>query len=524
MSTVFTCERPVKIRNRYSGEIQYVPCHKCNVCLSRRAQKWTHRLNDEAKCHPYQIFSTLTYAPENLPLAKFDKLARYRSDSSLSISFQAVDGTFLIPFDDVKYHLDTDSLDYIRLNNNYLPYARISDVQKFIKRLRARVSNQRGVKSGLWNNSGEPLQCRYVRYFAVSEYGETCLRPHFHLIIYTGSKWFAENQKAVISACWSIGDNAADPRELGFVDSQLVKSSCASYVASYLNSVSSLPKIYSFSQFRPRSFSSKCPPIGSLFSSSEEIQNLFSSGSVTRSVRTKDSGVLQVPLEQDFCNRLYPRVQGFDRLPEHLCRRIYSTGFQWSFLGREERFNRANDLSREKSELGEYFKKLVIQDSNSVAHSTLNNFFSVLSRFSIQSSIFNISPEDYYEKIVSFWKRRDYELLRIQCEWQDEKSHSGLDSNFVFLSVDGVHCDGVRDAVIKNRLSNLNLSAYDTDTLTYSVNLSPDHDPDWVDKVSLSRKVITDGKNKHRKFEYLNSGKLNDLLSEYHKKRLINNF
>ena len=144
------------------------------MCLTKRAQFWTDKLNREAKCHPYTLFGTLTYAPEFLPTVRFDK--------NLGI-LASEDGTFYVNSDTVNEYLDYDSKRYINLLGGHLPYFRSSDLQGFIKRVRSRVRH---------NPSGESKSCRYVRYFFCYEFGETKLRPHAHFLIFTGSKWFAE--------------------------------------------------------------------------------------------------------------------------------------------------------------------------------------------------------------------------------------------------------------------------------------------------------------------------------------------
>lgn len=512
MGTIFTCENPQKILNKYTGEFQYVPCRKCNVCKSRRAAKWTHRLNDESKCHPYSILVTLTYNPQHLPVMSYSFSTGKFQDEFSTLSFD---------YDDIKPYLDSDSLKYLRINNNKLPYARVEDVQKFIKRLRERVANRKNVRKGLWNRSDEGLSSRYIRYFAVSEYGETLLRPHFHIELFTGSRWLAEHHKDVIRECWSDKSSDSDTKELGFTHSEIIRSSAASYVASYLNCIDSLPKIYQFHKFRPKSFSSKLPPIGSLVTSSKEIQALFNSGSVFRSIRTKDSGVLQVPLESDFCDRLYPRIQGFDRLPEHLRSAVYDRSVQFLVRERAERIALANEYSRERSDLGEYFSKLCLQDRSCKDHSTLNHLFSTMNRFCFQAKIFGISEKDYYNRIVDFWNRRNKELLKLQVEWKEIKSAEGLDSNFVYFAPDGVYRDSLKKSVLTNRLNEINCDCYDVDSLSSSVLIGNDCDSDWVTRRSLSKKVIIDGKNKHIKFEYLNKSDIDSLIKDYHRNRLF---
>lgn len=96
-----------------------LPCGKCSGCRLDYSKEWADRMTIELKDIPKAIFVTLTYRNANLP----------RGDCGL-------------------------------------PSLRVSDLQKFFKRLRKHFSGTR------------------IRYYCAGEYGPRTLRPHYHGIIY----------------------------------------------------------------------------------------------------------------------------------------------------------------------------------------------------------------------------------------------------------------------------------------------------------------------------------------------------
>lgn len=96
-----------------------VPCGKCAGCRLDYSKSWSDRMIIELKDNPMAIFVTLTYRNADLP----------RGESGL-------------------------------------PSLRVSDLQKFFKRLRRHFPYRR------------------IRYYCAGEYGPRTHRPHYHGIIY----------------------------------------------------------------------------------------------------------------------------------------------------------------------------------------------------------------------------------------------------------------------------------------------------------------------------------------------------
>lgn len=118
------CISPLFIRSSSSRE--FVPCGKCNFCLSVKREEWTFRLLQEAKQSKTAAFLTLTYEDGTVPTT---------SDGLLDL--------------------------------------RKRDLQLFQKRLR-----KENAKFVPWP----------VRYYSVGEYGTRTERPHYHSIMFNVCK------------------------------------------------------------------------------------------------------------------------------------------------------------------------------------------------------------------------------------------------------------------------------------------------------------------------------------------------
>jgi hypothetical protein len=70
--------------------------------------------------------------------------------------------------------------------------------------------------------------------YVVSEYSPKTFRPHFHILFFFDSDEVAENIRQAVFQSWRFGR----------VDTQLARDSAGSYVSGYLNSVVSLPPIF----------------------------------------------------------------------------------------------------------------------------------------------------------------------------------------------------------------------------------------------------------------------------------------
>lgn len=102
-----------------------------------------------------------------------------------------------------------------------LKYVNYRDYQLFAKRFRKYLFTKIG--------SYEKISS-----YVVSEYSPRTFRPHFHILFFFDSDEVAENIRQAVFQSW----------KLGRVDTQLARDSAGSYVSGYLNSLVSLPSIF----------------------------------------------------------------------------------------------------------------------------------------------------------------------------------------------------------------------------------------------------------------------------------------
>lgn len=131
----------------------YVPCGKCEACLSNRRSAWSFRLHQELKVSESCYFLTLTYDDQYLP---------YKTVTIDGVSCE-------------------------------VPCVSKRDVQLFLKRFRKCI---------------EPFK---IRYFIVSEYGPKTYRPHYHMILFNYPQLLKNKIDEYIEESWRNGFVRVDP-------------------------------------------------------------------------------------------------------------------------------------------------------------------------------------------------------------------------------------------------------------------------------------------------------------------------
>lgn len=283
LKAVDHCQYRSFVTNRYTGQRIAVDCGQCDHCIHKRAQKASMRVKTAGSAFKYSYFVTLTYDNAHIPLMKCevlhsdyedalsisgDKVFGYERHSYIPVSeyqpedtsllrhifFTQVQGT--VPFDrEIKEYVPVKdnwflSMDAIRsfirktqaVDNsvypaaeqhglgNLIPFLNYVDVQNYIKRLRKHLQLALG--------SYETLH-----FYAVGEYGPVHFRPHYHILLFTNSKKISEVLRECHDKSWKLGRS----------DFQIARGGASSYVASYVNSLSSVPLLYrSCRAFRPR--------------------------------------------------------------------------------------------------------------------------------------------------------------------------------------------------------------------------------------------------------------------------------
>ena len=284
LKTADHCQYRSFITNKYTGARIAVDCGQCDYCIHKKAQKASLRVKTAGSAFKYSYFVTLTYDNEHIPLMSckvlhseyedavgisgdihfgdeyhdYIPVSEYQCDDSSAlrhIFFEQVQGT--VPFDRrIKEYVPVKdnwflSMDAIRSfisksqavdktdypvssqygRDNLIPFLNYVDVQNYIKRLRKYLFQQLGFYESL-------------HFYAVGEYGPVHFRPHFHLLLFTNSDQVAKVLRQCHDKSWKFGRS----------DFQRSAGGAASYVSSYVNSLSAAPLLYrSCRSFRPRS-------------------------------------------------------------------------------------------------------------------------------------------------------------------------------------------------------------------------------------------------------------------------------
>ena len=283
LKAVDHCQHRSYITNRYTGHRIAVDCGQCDYCIHKRAQKASMRVRTAGSAYKFSYFVTLTYDNEHIPLmncevlhsdyedalsSSGDKVFGYECHSYIPVSeyqpedssrlchifFTQVQGT--VPYNrEVKEYVPVKdnwflSMDAIRSFiqktqavdnsvypaveqygiNNLIPFLNYVDVQNYIKRLRKHLYSVLGTYEAL-------------HFYAVGEYGPVHFRPHYHILLFTNSQEVSEVLRQCHDKSWKLGRS----------DFQIARGGASSYVASYVNSLSSAPLLYrSCRAFKPR--------------------------------------------------------------------------------------------------------------------------------------------------------------------------------------------------------------------------------------------------------------------------------
>lgn len=263
---VTRCQHPRTVINKYTHEPVVVPCGSCPSCILRRSGIQTNLLTTYSSQFRYVYFVTLTYAPCFLPTLEVEVVETCTDDpadvsvvpdindldandpntylfgfrsvprsASVKVKGSTVNRIFKDPA--IKFSYPMKPKDLLSILGkvkhdfpNRIPYICNRDLDLFLKRLRSYYPDEK------------------LRYYAVSEYGPTSYRPHWHMLFFSNSERFSETVCENVSKAWSYGR----------CDASLSRGFAAPYVASYVNSFVALPEFYTQMPkvVRPKSFHS----------------------------------------------------------------------------------------------------------------------------------------------------------------------------------------------------------------------------------------------------------------------------
>lgn len=423
MDHLFDCENPRLVRNKYTKELIQVPCGHCCSCKVKHITRHVPSLIREASSWKHVFFFTLTYKNRYLP--------------KVNIYSYEVDPKFRKSFD---YYVSL-SQEYINFHKGNIPVCDVRDVQKFLKRLREKIFRAYGLRNSF-------------RYFISSDYGSTLFRPHWHGILFTGNSRIADNIESLLHESWSIYDKTSHKSDLiGNIKVEPAYS-CAEYVSTYTNISSDRPDIYYFRDFKPKCIHSSHPPLGSLVSPMETIQEIVNRGLSTITLYNPKTCVWEKsPLLPNMVYRLFPTIPSFMSLSKSERLEIYRLFYDRFELFAEDRRRDLADLLRQNS----FFRDYITLNQDLTWQQLYDKFdrvYYAVKRLHTQCTLFGLSFSDYDSLIESFHCNKQLESLKSQLEYEN-----------TYLNAYPDHLDYLLDHVDIARPSNArNLSSL----LTYS--------------------------------------------------------
>lgn len=235
-----TCLHGKNVYNKYTGQMMYQSCGKCEACLARLASARSIKVGVQASLSKYVMFVTLTYDTYHVPKCKIyyngdknyrlvvkprvkDYFYETKEDGSRRLKGLSYDDDFAVDFVAEKSYIDdfckqaSLNIDgkYPSLNDCY-GYLSRKDCQLFLKRLRKKINT---------------LTDEKIHSYVVGEYSPKHFRPHFHFLFFFNSDKLAQSFGQIVHSCWKFGR----------VDWSSSRGNAESYVAGYVNSFSCLP-------------------------------------------------------------------------------------------------------------------------------------------------------------------------------------------------------------------------------------------------------------------------------------------
>lgn len=420
-----SCLNPTKVYNKYINDTLYVPCRSCSACANSHSKRWIDKLNQEARCWKYAFNLYLSYDEMNCPRFNIvgdylvEQCSRFFYDEdrqSFDVKFDWED--ICIPLNELNFENDYDFNYFVDRCNDCdgIPHASVRDIQNFKKRLNKYIFKH---ITGKYNN---------FRSAIVAEYGPTTFRGHYHGIIFFNDDRIASRSQEIISSCWKFGH--AD-----FCPPKYSKSAVVGYVAQYITRPSHLPSVYAHPKLRSFFLTSRNPPIGSLFESSEEIREIFFSGSPTRNRSIVADGKIKisaVPLEKTFKDRLFPKCPRFDLLSDSCRVELYRCclsedgtpyesfiDFKWSLhlkFGFSYIYSFLDKAPMSKTWLCEFLANITECFTNDAP---LLSLYRISKRIYFQSIVFGITYNEYLSYIFKFYNNLDLFNLKQFYAFQE---------------------------------------------------------------------------------------------------------
>lgn len=294
----------------------YVKCGRCPACQAEKANARLRRImNAAGGSDELVLFVTLTYTNNFLPYIKPSELKtkmdylniyrdyevrKVRKYEDYSQDYKITENKKPIAKIDCfeqKLYYQRERLPRAHGARNKIGVLYYKDLQDFYKRLERNLFRHYGI-----------VGSDYKRY-SVSEYGETYLRPHFHLLLYIKAQDLAKFESAIRES-WPF-DNQNLARQIE------IARNASSYVSKYLCRGSDFPKLFENRAFRPKNSFSKGFGLSHTSFTLPSLLKAVDRGSLQYSVLSLRKGcseVVDLLFPKYFINRYFFKFKRYSRL------------------------------------------------------------------------------------------------------------------------------------------------------------------------------------------------------------------
>ena len=312
------CTNQKWIPNKYTGQRFFVKCGHCEACLQEKAMMRATKIKANYNGKDMVLFVTLTYDRLSCPYVDFDeaykfsknklselsvyrsysvrKVRRVTSSSPYGLCYKRVWTPVVlatIPFDSVCSFKGNRCLAKFgnRIGISFYP-----DYQHFCARLRINLKRK-------FNFNGK------LQVYNVSEYGESTLRPHFHLLVYSSGIDYTSLRNAIVES-WPFSNLDKRNRSIELAENP------ASYIASYVNRGSSFPSFLE-KYFKPKWSYSKGFGLAKVEFSASNVYEAYRKGALQYDYAINRGNFLEVftsPIPKYVIHRFFPLFKGYSRI------------------------------------------------------------------------------------------------------------------------------------------------------------------------------------------------------------------
>lgn len=525
---IVNCLHPRYVLNTQTGERIRVRCGKCSACLNAKAKYWINKLVAESENHRYSFMVNLTYDNRFLPCLHFDS-------SGNNLVLNRPNG-YVIPFSELTEYID----------NLYLSPQKDESVEAYSERMRHQQEKELSyLVSRLKHKLGLPIVCpddiskfnkrlnKYIhdhytgkyqnfRFFLAHEYGPSTYRPHAHAVYYIDDPRVAADFEKIVLACWSFGDSSV---------ACIYSKGGFSYVAQYVNMSCHLPSFYAHKNLKQRHQFSKCPPLGFMQVSCEELSEIYDRSVTKRTVwDATSSRYVSLPVDNTFKNRFFPKFPGYNRIPGYARAILYrsaeilpSYDFE-QFIETVYQYSNADTLysnafTHDERFIIEFCRELHIQSKlPELVELKLRKLYNVSCRFIAIRTALNTTTEWLCSRIDRFYKQVDYEKLVDFYKYQENYCilHSARDLIHMYPDFDFYWSNIDDPESSDNVVYNLALLSFDTDI--YSLDkVDYSETADFKNMVDVSEKIYKDTHKRQDINNYRYSQKFHNLDPELQK-------